>query len=428
MDRSIQPEIKSIDSFSIKLPQKTILNNGIELYTINAGEQEVVRVDILFKGGRWRQNYKLQSIFTNRMLKEGTKKFVSKEIAEKLDYYGAWLELSSSADYEYITLYSLNKYFKETLEVVESIIKEPTFPQNELETVISSNIQQFRINHSKVDFLSHRKLLNMMYGDSHPCGNLVIEDDYQLITADILRDFHTQNYSSENCTIFLSGKITNSIIQAIDHSFGNNEFGIHQRNEQLPVFSIHSDHEKRGGVELEGSTQSSVKLGSFTIKRSDADYLKYRVLIKLFGGYFGSRLMTNIREDKGYTYGISANTMFYPDSSILMISAETDHKYVEPLIHEIYREVNILQSERVSDEELSMVKNYMIGEMCRSYESSFSLADAWIFIHTYNLSNEYFKNAVDAILNTSSEDINHLAQKYLKTENFYEVISGKKLF
>ena len=100
----------------------------------------------------------------------------------------------------------------------------------------------------------------------------------------------------------------------------------------------------------------------------------------LFGGYFGSRLMSNIREDKGYTYGISAGTMFYPDSGILLISTETDNEYVEPLIREIYHEIDKLHTGTVSEAELSMVRNYMLGEMCRNYESPFSLADAWMFI------------------------------------------------
>ena len=110
MDRTIQPEIQAMKDFSILPPVRTTLPNGIPLAVINAGEQEVVRMDILFAGGRWHQSQKLQALFTNRMLREGTRKYTTATIAEKLDYYGSWLELSSSSEYAYLTIYSLNKY------------------------------------------------------------------------------------------------------------------------------------------------------------------------------------------------------------------------------------------------------------------------------------------------------------------------------
>ena len=142
MNRKIQPEIQTLKDFRILPPVRTTLPNGIPLTVINAGEQDVVRMDILFGGGRWQQSQKLQALFTNRMLREGTKKYTAATIAGKLDYYGSWLELSSSSDYAYITVYSLNKYVAETLEVVESMIKEPLFPEKELHTILDTKILQ----------------------------------------------------------------------------------------------------------------------------------------------------------------------------------------------------------------------------------------------------------------------------------------------
>ena len=164
MDRTIQPEIQALKNFHILSPVRTTLPNGVPLTVVNAGEQEVVRMDILFAGGRWQQSQKLQALFTNRMLREGTQKYTAATIAEKLDYYGSWLELSSSSEYAYITVYSLNKYLAKTLEVVESMIKEPVFPEKELHTILDTNIQQYLVNTSKVDFLAHRGLLQALYG------------------------------------------------------------------------------------------------------------------------------------------------------------------------------------------------------------------------------------------------------------------------
>ena len=190
MDRTIQPEIQTLKNFRILPPVRMTLPNGIPLTVINAGEQEVVRIDVLFAGGRWQQSQKQQALFTNRMLREGTKKYTAATIAEKLDYYGSWLELSSSSEYAYITVYSLNKYLAKTLEVVESMIKEPLFPEKELHTILDTNIQQYQVNTSKVDFLAHRSLLQSLYGEQHPCGKIVVEEDYHAITPEVLREFY----------------------------------------------------------------------------------------------------------------------------------------------------------------------------------------------------------------------------------------------
>ena len=426
MDRTIQPEIQTLKNFRILAPVRSTLPNGIPLTVINAGEQDVVRMDILFAGGRWQQSQKLQALFTNRMLREGTTKYTAATIAEKLDYYGSWLELSSASEYAYITVYSLNKYLAKTLEVVESMIKEPLFPEKELRTILDTNIQQYLVNTSKVDFLAHRSLLKSLYGEQHPCGKIVMEEDYHIITPDVLRDFYERHYHSGNCSIFLSGKVTEDSIRRVTDTFGV-PFGQYQLQMPKLSFPFAAVPEKRIFTEREDAMQSAVKMGCTTITREHPDYPKLRVLMTLFGGYFGSRLMSNIREEKGYTYGISAGIMFYPDSGTLLVSTETDNEYVEPLIQEVYHEIDRLHQEPVSMEELTMVRNYMLGEMCRSYESPFSLSDAWIFIATSGLTDDYFSDSLHAVNEITPAEIQDLAQRYLCKETLKEVIAGKKL-
>ena len=426
MDRTIQPEIQPLKNFHIQTPVRTTLPNGIPLTVINAGEQEVVRMDVLFSGGRWQQSQKLQALFTNRMLREGTTKYTAATIAEKLDYYGSWLELSSSSEYAYITVYSLNKYLAKTLEVVESMIKEPLFPQKELQTILDTNIQQYLVNTSKVDFLAHRSLLKSLYGEQHPCGKIVMEEDYHTITPEVLREFYERYYHSGNCSIFLSGKVTDDIISRVTDIFGI-PFGQYQLQMPKSSFPFAAIPEKRIFTEREDAMQSAVKMGCTTITREHPDYPKLRVLMTLFGGYFGSRLMSNIREDKGYTYGISAGVVFYPDSGLLIVSTETDNEYVELLIQEVYHEIDRLHLDPVSAEELRIVRNYMLGEMCRSYESPFSLSDAWIFIATSGLKDDYFARSLQAVNEITPAEIQDLAQRYLCKETLKEVIAGKKL-
>lgn len=426
LDRNIQPEIVEPEQLTVQRPDRILLPNGVPLNVFNAGDNEVTRFDLLVGGGRWQQTQPLQALFTNRMLREGTCCYTAAEIAEKLDYYGAWLELSSASEYTYITLYSLNKYLPETLDVLESIIKEPTFPEKELEVVVNNNIRQFLINSSKVDFLAHRGLVKALFGEQHPCGRLVREEDYRRIAPSVLRTFYQRFYHSGNYSIYLSGKVTDDCLRRVGAMFGEEPFGTDFRRPEKKEYTPVTVPEKRIFIERSDALQSAVRMGMVSLSCTHPDYLKLKVLVTLFGGYFGSRLMSNIREEKGYTYGISAGLLSYPQQGVLVIGAETTNEYVEPLIGEVYHEIERLQNERVSEEELSMVKNYMLGEMCRGYESAFSLADAWIFVQTSGLQDTYFADSLKAIKEVTAEDIRTLAGKYLCKERLKEVVSGKK--
>lgn len=426
LDRTKQPQIRDLDKIGVPFPERNLLPNGIPLYIIRAGDQDVVRLDLVFKGGSWHQTQNLQALFTNRMLREGTRSYTSADIAEKLDYYGAWLELSSSMEYAYITLYSLNKYFQETLAIIESIIKEPVFPEKELSRVAETNLQQFQVNKTKVDYMAHRSMLIALFGEEHPCGELLVEEDYQSLHPEVLKSFYETHYMSCNCHIYISGKVTPTIIDCIEKTFGQEIFGGGKFILKEPNAHIEVTPEKRIFTECPDSMQSAIKLATHSLTRMHPDYNKFRVLLTLFGGYFGSRLMTNIREDKGYTYGISAGMIFYPDSSLFAVTTETDNEFVDPLISEVYYEIDRLHHELVSEEELALVKNYMLGEMVRSYESAFSLSDAWMFIQTTGLPDDFFEHALQAIKETTSQDINKLACRYLRKESIKEIIAGKK--
>ena len=425
LNRNIQPAICEPSHLDVQRPERHVFPNGIVLNVLDACDSEVTRVDLVMGGGRWHQTQPLQALFTNRMLREGTRQYTAACIAEKLDYYGAWLDLSSAPEYTYVTLYSLNKYLPQTLDILESLVKEPVFPEKELKVIVDTNVEQFKVNLSKVDFLAHRTLVKTLFGGHHPAGRLVCEDDYQRIVPGVLRQFYDRYYNSGNCTLYLSGKITGDCVRRVEALFGNEPFGQGTRPEKK-TFRPETDARKQVFVERSGVLQSAVRLGMLTLDRCHPDYLKFRVLVTLLGGYFGSRLMSNIREQKGYTYGISAGYASYPDQGVLTISTETANQYVAPLIAEVYREITRLQDEQVSSEELSMVKNYMLGDLCRSCESAFSLADGWIFLQVYGLKDTYFADAMQAIKDITPGEIQDLACKYLRKEDLKEVVAGAK--
>lgn len=423
LDRSTQPIIQELHSLDIQHPERLTLSGGMPLYLLPDDTNEVLRVDMVFGGGRWLQQRLLQALFTNRMLREGTQRMDSAHIARQMDYYGGWLDLSVSYTHSFVTLYSLSRYLPQTLEVLRQLVAEATFPEHELEVVRQGNLQQYLVNKTKTRFQAQRLLLQGMMGGDYPAARVAAEDDYSLVDRSCLQEFYSQVYRSQNCTIYLSGKIGETEIKLFEQVFGQ-PFGLPGAAPQAPIFQPRPSDEARFYHEMPQAQQSSVFVGLPTIGRNHPDFQKMQAVVTLFGGYFGSRLMTNIREDKGYTYGISAGFVPYPEVNTLLISADCATQYVEPLLHEVEVEVDRLQTELVSDEELERVKHYMLGDICRNYDSAFSLADAWIMAHTAGLDDGYLARNVDAVRGINAAEVRRLAQQYLRRDQMKISVAG----
>ena len=427
LDRTTPPSIRPLGKIDLTRPERRQMKNGIPLNIIRAGSQEVVRFDVLIGAGQWHQTQALQAMFANRMLREGTTTLTSAQIAEKLDYYGAWLELASSPNCGFITLYSLNKYFPKTLAIIADMLMHPTYPEKELEVVLESNRQQFLVNSSRVEVIARKNFNRALFGEQHPFGRYAEEADYERITADVLREFYRNYYHSGNCSIYVSGKVTPEIERCIEESLGDAPWGESREVSPLVLVDPQPTTEKRVFVEKEDALQSSLKMGCFMMDCLHPDFLKTRAMVTLFGGYFGSRLMSNIREDKGYTYGIGAGIVNCPGSGVMAITTEADNQYIEAIVKEVYHEMDRLCNDLVPQEELDMLKSYMLGDFCRSYEGPFSLSEAWIYVQTADLDDEFFVRQVDSIRSITPEEIRDLAQRYLCKEKLIEVVAGKKV-
>ena len=427
LNRTIPPSIRPLGNFDLTRPERRRMKNGIPLNIIRAGSQEVVRFDVLIGAGQWHQTQSLQALFANRMLREGTISMTSAQIAEKLDYYGAWLELSSSPNCGFITLYSLNKYFPHTMAIIADMLMNPSYPEKELEVVLESNRQQFLVNSQRVEVISRKQFNRSLFGEDHPFGRFAVEEDYGRITPEALREFYRKHYHSGNCSVYVSGKVTPEIVRCIERNLGDEPWGIIGKVAPLEYFEPKQTSEKRVFVEKSEALQSSLKMGCFVMDRLHSDFLKTRAMVTLFGGYFGSRLMSNIREDKGYTYGIGAGVVNCPGSGVLAITTEADNQYIDAIIGEVYYEIDRLQNDLAPNDEVEMVRSYMLGDFCRAYEGPFSLSEAWIYTETAGLDDGFFERQIDSIRSVTSEEIRTLAQRYLCKEKLIEVVAGKKV-
>lgn len=425
LDRSQQPPLRDLEEYNIQQPICRVLPSGVKLYLLDAGDTEVMRIDLVFGAGKFHQDQLLQCLFTNRMLREGTHRFSHKDIAEKLDFYGAWMEQNVSFSHSFVTLYSLNKFLEPTLDLLADMVMNPVFDNQATEVIVKNNLQRYLVSMKKTSFQARKRLLESVYSTDYIYGQVAGEHDYQAINPSVLIDYHRRYYHSQNLSIYLSGHITDACLQQVESLFSQ-PFGQGVKpNQVFPPVPVVPP--VQCFKEMTDSVQSSVAIGRSVVGNNHPDCMKLRVLITLLGGFFGSRLMKSVREEKGYTYGIYSILNPSPNDNTLMILSDCANEYVNPLLEEVYRQIDILQQESVGDEELTLVKNYMKGEVLRTYDSRLSLSDAWTFVHTMGLPETYHHDYWQAISQTTSEDLLRLARTYLIKESLTQVVAGQKM-
>ena len=417
------PEIKAMDMQNIKLPREVQLPNGVPLFLINEGVREVIRLDMLFRGGYAVQSVPLQALFTNRMLREGSAALSAAAVSRKLDSCGAWIETYSSQNCNHVTLYTLPRHLPELLKMLAEIVKYPSFRQKNLDVVRRANRSHFLVNSRKVDVVAQRHFEKAIWGSEHKFGRLVCVEDYDSINVELLREYHENIYGSRNCTIFLSGKFDDAAVEELSTYFGSGHWGassfvaIKDRPPLSPVCG-------RVNVKVDDTLQSGIKIGTMTVDSLHPDFYTLKYLSVLLGGFFGSRLMTNVRERNGYTYHIDADITAFGRRNAFSVTSEAANEYVQPLIDEVYNEFRRLQVEPVSDEEMEKLRNCTLGELCREYEGVLAKADvfinAWLSGESFDAVNSY----LDVVRTATADDFMRLACKYLIPENMVEVVAG----
>jgi predicted Zn-dependent peptidase len=261
-----------------------------------------------------------------------------------------------------------------------------------------------------------------LFGKSHPYGYQILERDFENITPAILTDFHSRYYTPSNMAVIISGKIHEKTTEFLNTYFGNTPLKKLKidGSDILPK----GEKQKKVNIHKSGTVQTSIRIGSTTINKRYADYPGLKILDSILGGYFGSRLMKNLREDKGYTYGISSSLSSFDLSGYKVISTEVGSKYSQKSVEEIYKEIRILQTAAVSKEEMTIVRNYMSGEMVRMFDGPFALAESFRSAWEFGLDNSYYYRLYEKIRTIEPDEIIELAKKYYNIDELYEITAG----
>jgi zinc protease len=422
LNRTIAPPIKDAIDFRLELKPYTkfTLDNGIDVYAIDAGAEDVLQVEWIFAAGNWYEERNMVAVACNYLLKNGTSAKTAFDINDHFEYYGAYLNRAAHHETAGISLHCLSKHSAALLPVVAELINDSVFPEDELQLYKQNNKQRLYVNLKKSEFVAGRLIDEYVYGIDHPYGKYSTAEGYDALERQQLQAFYHQYYQQSRYTIFIAGKLPPDIQAQLNKNFGK------QPVRKMDVKKIHpvlaSAEKKYRVINDETGVQGSIRMARSFPNRHHPDFTRTTVLNNLFGGFFGSRLMANIREDKGYTYGIHSYLQNHQHECAWMISTEAGRDVCEATIQEVYKEMNILCREPIKKDELLLVKNYMLGSVLGDLDGPFHIMAKWKNIILNQLPENYFYESVSAIKSVTAEELQALANKYFVDEDFYELV------
>jgi predicted Zn-dependent peptidase len=260
-----------------------------------------------------------------------------------------------------------------------------------------------------------------VYGEQHPYGTYTNVEDIDSLSIEACKQFYKQYYLNGRCIMFVSGKLPANLKELLNSNFGDLT-AVNTTIEKLTNIQSPATQKKYSIINDSNAVQGAIRIAAPFPNRHHSDFKKVMVLNTVFGGFFGSRLMANIREDKGYTYGIYSYIQNHVQHSAWLISTEAGKDVALATIEEVYKEMKLLREEPIGKEELQLVRNYMIGGILGDLDGPFQIMAKWKNIILNDLDESYFYESVAEIKTVSAETLMELANKYLHPEKFYELV------
>lgn len=417
-----KPRVRQSDPGKITEARKLKLGNGIPVYMIESGSEDISRIEFTFDAGNIRETLPLLASSVNMMLSEGTQNYTASKLNRMLDHFGVFYHNYAERDRAGLIIVCMNKHLEKILELIAEILFLPGFPERELNSIMKNRLTRYLIGREQVNNIASDQFFESIFGKNHPYGKQVVTGDFKNLKTQMLRAFHTTYYSCDNMAIFVSGKLRDNSVKILEKNFGKlKTTGIRkkERKKALKKVKVSKIH-----IEKPGSVQTAIRIGSATINKRDPDYPGLKILNVLLGGYFGSRLMKNIREDKGFTYGISSSVSSLDLSGYKYISTEVSNKFTHKAIDEIYKEIRLLQEEPVGKEEMKTLRNFMLGDMVRMFDGPFALAESLRSAWEFGLDNSYYYRLIEKIKTIEPDEITSLARTYYNIDDLHEITAG----
>ncbi|GIV38159.1 MAG: zinc protease [Cyclobacteriaceae bacterium] len=417
-DRSKQPPFQKSLQFHLKEPLAVNQPCKAPVFLLNGGDQEIIRLEFVFRAGKWFEPAPGLSHFTTVMLTRGTTGMSGNEIANRLDELGYHIETGSSSDYAYFTVYGLTDNLPQAAEIIRKCLTESCFLLRELRLEKEIYLQQLKVNQEKTSYLASRLFRQHLFGREHPYASEPEPEQLNAFTSQMLTDYFSSHY--RDFDLFVTGKFNSHTEKSV---LGLIEQLPWQRHAD-PENAVHPAVEKQVILPKPDAVQASIRVGKPCISRQHADYPYLALGIYLLGGFFGSRLMKVIREEKGLTYGIHAHIQTYRKASVFSVAADVNRQHADAAIEECLRQIKELREGRFSDKELDLARNHFIGSLQNEMSNAFAHMERFKALHLFQLPSDYYQNLLIKIDQACKEDIAFAIEKHIHENDMIIAVAG----
>lgn len=406
-------------------PEMTRLDNGVPVYLLANGTVDLLRIEFVFNAGQLMEDVQLAASATNAMLTEGTLSHDAASINDLIDKTGAIFNHTADKDKAGLVVITLTRKLEEVMSLAEEVLFHPSFPEKEFRMLTDKRLQAFLTGRQKTSVIARELFYQALCGEKNPYGRITTPDDYGALTTADLREFHYRHYKPDNMYITVAGCNPEQAVPVLERHFSGAATG-HWHKPVIPELVFESARPGKIFREVSNSVQSTVRMGWKGITRDHPDYQGLQVATMILGGYFGSRLMRNIREEKGYTYGIHAVAGAFHGIGYITIMTDVANIYRDETVKEIKKEITEMCVNEVTGGEMTLVRNHIMGELARMFDGPFAVAEAIRGIIDYDAGWDYFTHFAETVRMMTPGKIKELLNRYFNIENSYEIIAGAK--
>jgi len=410
----------------IASPEISHLNGGMPLVLTPISDTQLVRLDCFFPMGRNAQTRFLQANFAAKQLKEGTVKYPQKVISRRIDSLGMTVSVKCRATYTVVTVLGLHRIFPQLVDLLHSLLTEPLYEEEPFHIAIEQALSSWEIGRQKVEVRAREDFFKRLYHFCPLWVDAAEKSDFQDLTTDYLHDYHVRCLFPTRATLLVTGLYEESDIGLLNKTFGRYEY----ESEKLKHFDFIPPPMKNNDnapfrISMERTTlQNGIRLGCLLPPPTHPDAPLIRLTNMILGGYFGSRLMTNIREKRGLTYDIHSSLMYLADWTVFSISMETPDKSVTEALQQIRLEMERMAQEPVPEAELQNVKQYMLGNDSRDLEPGFDFPNILCNLLSSGRNLNDLSRSAAHIEKATAADVQRVASKYFRYDDCLVCVAG----
>lgn len=417
LNRNKAPLTQKIQNIDFVRPQEIWINPSVKLLWIHHVPNETSRIDLYFDAGL-RKGRNIISSLCSSLLFSGTKEKNTTEIHNQIDHLGAFFDIGLSHEGVLISIFALKENIFEAFCVIYEAIQGAVFPDKEIREKITEKKEKHKINSGKVGFLAQRKFQEKIFFNT-PYSELTNIEDYDNVTKNELIEFHKNSFNKGLYKVAIVGNLNEHEVEAIVEKCKSSCI-----EKPLKYFKDFCNSPGVFHIEKKSAIQSAIRIGKTLFNKTHEDFFDFSILNTVLGDYFGSRLMKNIREEKGFTYGIGSALAETGASGYFIIGSEVGAQHRQSTLKEVQKELETLCSIQMDQNELNLVKNYLLGQMLKSADGPYAMMDLFLSVDAYSLDMDFYNQYIERIHQIDINQIKLISQKHLQWDTMSVVTAG----